>query len=121
MSLKATRLLADGHPQTGMAPSKLINLSSFTTADTSETIHEFFETDDGSVSAGVWECAPCREEIKRYPVHELMTVLSGSVTITNDDGSAETFNAGDTFFMPKGTRCTWEVTETLRKFFMSAG
>ena len=70
---------------------------------------------------GVWECAPCREVIDAYPVHEMMTVLSGSVTLTNpEEGTSDTFTAGDTFFVPKGTACVWEITETLRKFYMIA-
>jgi len=24
----------------------------------------------------------------------------------------------DTFFIPKGTQCTWHITEKLRKFYM---
>ena len=50
----------------------------------------------------------------------MMAVISGSVTMTNADGSSDTFTAGDTFFIAKGTQCVWEVTETLRKFYMIA-
>ena len=51
----------------------------------------------------------------------MMTVLSGSVTLTDpDSGNSETFTAGDTFFIPKGTPCIWEITETLRKHYMIA-
>ncbi len=49
-----------------------------------------------------------------------MTVISGSVTLTHPDGRSETFAAGDTFFIPKGAPCVWEITETLRKFYMIA-
>jgi uncharacterized cupin superfamily protein len=48
----------------------------------------------------------------------MMTVLAGSVTLTNADGSSDTFTAGDTFFIAKGTQCIWEITETLRKYYM---
>jgi uncharacterized cupin superfamily protein len=48
-----------------------------------------------------------------------MTVISGSVTLSRD-GRSETFTAGDTFFVAKGTPCIWEITETLRKFYMIA-
>ena len=47
------------------------------------------------------------------------TVISGSVTLSRD-GRSETFAAGDTFFIAKGTPCTWEITQTLRKFYMIA-
>ncbi|CUK03256.1 Ethanolamine utilization protein [Ruegeria denitrificans] len=114
------RLLPDGNPETGFVPSSLVAESDFTTEDKTETISSFFESQDGKISTGVWECAPCREIIEAYPVDEMMTVIAGSVTLTASDGSAQTFGAGDTFFIPKGTPCTWEITQTLRKFYMIA-
>ena len=38
--------------------------------------------------------------------------------LTGQDGKSQTFTAGDTFVIPKGTPVVWEVTETLRKFYM---
>ena len=113
---QATRLLVD--PETGMEPSNLTPAENFTTDDHSELIHTFYTTDDSSTYSGVWECAPSRIEIDSYPVHEMMTVISGSVTVTNDGSSPQTFTAGDSFVIPKGTKCVWEITEKLRKFFM---
>ena len=40
--------------------------------------------------------------------------------MTDEEGRTETYTAGDTFFIAKGTKCVWEITETLRKFYMSA-
>lgn len=114
------RLLADGHPDTGFVPSNLVAESDFTTQDTSETISSFFESQDRKISVGVWECAPSREEIMAYPVDEMMTVISGALTLTGSDGTEQEFVAGDTFFIPKGTACVWEITRTLRKFYMIA-
>ena len=113
-----TRLLPEGHPVTGMEPSSFATPGSFTGDDRTELNHSFFKSDDGSLLAGVWQCAPCLENIAAYPVNELMHVLSGSVTVTRADGTAETFTAGDTFFIPKGTGCTWHITETLHKYYM---
>ena len=113
------RLLKDGHPETGMSASDMVAAEAFTSDDHTELNHTFYATADESILSGVWECAPCREVIDAYPVHEMMTVISGSVTLTRD-GRSETFTAGDTFFIAKGTPCIWEVTETLRKFYMIA-
>ena len=118
MTTKVFRLLPGGDPATGMQPSNFADQDAFTTVDKREVNHTFFQTEDGSTLSGVWECAPCREEIDAYPVHEMMTVLAGSVTLTNSDGSSDTFTAGDTFFIAKGTQCIWEITETLRKYYM---
>lgn len=120
MTSKIVRLLPDGDPSAGMQPSSLTPEAAFTGSDKTELIHTFFATADEAITVGVWECAPCREEIDAYPVHEMMTVISGSVTLTDAEGHAETFTAGDTFFVPKGTPCVWHITETLRKFYMIA-
>jgi len=113
------RLLKEGHPETGMSPSDMIAKEHFTSDDHTELNHTFFQTADESILSGVWECAPCLEKFDSYPVHEMMTVISGSVTISRD-GRSETFTPGDTFFIAKGTLCTWENTETMRKFYMIA-
>ncbi len=107
----------DPDPAT-MEPSELTAPGAFTTADRTERNFTAFATPDESVLSGVWECAPCREEIAAYPVHEMMTVISGALTLTHPDGQVERFAAGDTFFIPKGTPLTWEINETLRKFYM---
>jgi len=120
MANDVSRLLTDGDPATGMQPSNLTPPEAFTSDNHTELNHTFFATADESVLSGVWECAPCKEEIESYPVHEMMSVISGSVTVTNADGRFETFTSGDVFFIPKGTKCIWEITETLRKFYMSA-
>ena len=112
-------------PDTELTPSKFASRDAFTTEDQTEINHFYHEhagqTDDQSRLAGVWECAPCREEIKSYPVDEMMTVVAGSVTVTEAGKPSATFVAGDTFFIAKGTECVWHITETLRKFYFIAG
>jgi uncharacterized cupin superfamily protein len=50
----------------------------------------------------------------------MMTVISGSLTVTNEDGEAETFTSGDSLFIPKGAKVTWHITETLKKYYLIA-
>ena len=107
-------------PSPEMEPSDLTPPDAFTTDDKTELNNTAFATKDESILSGVWECAPCREEIESYPVHEMMTVISGSVTLTHADGRSETFASGDTFFIAKGSPCIWEITQTLRKYYMIA-
>ncbi|GAB4376290.1 MAG: hypothetical protein Kow00114_39930 [Kiloniellaceae bacterium] len=111
------RLLPEGLAGKKMEPSDITSPEQFTTVDRTELNATFFETADGAVSTGTWLCAPCRCDIESFPVHEMMTILEGAVTVTVG-GKAETFRAGDTLFIAKGTRCVWEITETLRKFYM---
>ena len=120
MDKRVYRLLPNGDPEAGMQPSNFTPPETFTGGDKSEVNHTFYSTEDSSILSGVWESAPCKEEIESYPAHEMMTVISGSVTLTNADGQSETFTSGDTFFVPKGTKLTWHITETLRKFYLIA-
>ena len=111
----------EAQPATGMSPSSFTAADAFTGEEHTETNHFYHATKDESILAGVWECSPCREVFEAYPVNEMMTVVSGSVTVTNDEsGEVETFKKGDSFFIAKGARCTWEITETLRKFYFIA-
>lgn len=119
MTTRFMKLLAQGSAA-GLQPSNMTPPEAFTTDDKSELNDTFFATPDESILTGVWECAPCREEIDSYPVHEMMTVISGEVRLTDADGKSETYRAGDTFFIPRGTCCVWEITEKLRKFYMIA-
>ncbi len=110
----------EAYPTTGMVPSDFTNPETFTSDDKTEVNRYSFKTDDDSILCGVWESAPCKEEIAAYEAHELMTIISGSVTLTDAQGESQTFTAGDTFFVAKGTPLTWEITETLRKFYLIA-
>ncbi|NKB98948.1 MAG: DUF861 domain-containing protein [Pseudomonadales bacterium] len=101
-------------------PSKLIPKTSFTTDESDETTMRFYDAEDGSVASGVWECPPCRVEIPSYPVNEMMTIISGAVTITNADGVEEAFGPGEVVFVSKGSKMTWHITERLRKYYMTS-
>ncbi len=108
----------EAHPAGGLQPSADVSNDAFTTGDTTELDYPYVAADDGSVLVGVWECAPSRMVFDPHPVNEMMTILSGSVTLTSlDDDRVETFTAGDTFFVAKGARFVWEITETLRKYY----
>ncbi|QGX99262.1 DUF861 domain-containing protein [Roseovarius faecimaris] len=107
-------------PDPAMEPSDMTAKEAFTGADTTELNHTHFATQDESILTGTWECAPCIEDIPAYPVHELMTIVSGKITLTHPDGTKEHLKAGDTFFISKGAPVVWEITERLRKIYMIA-
>ena len=75
---------------------------------------------DKTAEYDAWS-AGINSEVKQFPEFLSVDVIrSGSVTLTNADGQSETFTSGDVFFIPKGTKCTWHITETVRKFYMIA-
>lgn len=101
-------------------PSSLIPKPCFTSDETDETTILFHRAEDGSVSAGIWECPPCKLDIEHYPVDEMMTIISGSLTITRADGIEEAFGPGEVVFASKGSKMTWHITERLKKYFMTS-
>lgn len=83
-----------------------------------ESLHEYSSA--SGTTSGVWECSP---GTMREPqeVDEFCTILAGTVNIVDEaTGSEETFGPGDSFFLPKGSTLTWVITETVRKFYMTA-
>jgi len=83
-----------------------------------EGLHEY-SSQDGTTS-GVWECSP---GTMREPqmVDEFCTILAGAVDIIDEaTETRESFGPGDSFFLPKGSTLTWVISETVRKFYMTA-
>jgi uncharacterized protein len=76
-----------------------------------------FESKDGRFIVGVWESTPYAEAFDDYPGDEYCQVLSGRVTLTDADGEGKTFEAGQTYFVPKGFKGTFRVEETMRKYY----
>ncbi len=121
MTITPIRMVPTGDATKGLATSTMVAKEDFTTEDQTEQVHVFHSDKETGVSAGVWVCAPCREEFDAYPVDEMMQILDGELVLTSPDGSAQTFVAGDTFFLRKGTPIVWEIKKTLHKYFMITG
>ena len=65
----------------------------------------------------MWDSAPFQSEMKPFPCYELVQLLEGSVMITEEGGTAHEFNAGDAFFIPKGTVCSWKTSGYVKKIY----
>ena len=76
-----------------------------------------YEDTTGQMFVGTWESTPFESEMVPFPYYEMAYILEGSVTITEKSGKAQTFKSGDTFFIPKGTVCSWKTSDTIRKFY----
>ena len=77
-----------------------------------------FATDDRRLISGIWECEPGRSRWEFDTRGEIIHVVSGTMTVTEDDGEPLELTAGTTAFVPIGWRGEWLVTETLRKVFV---
>jgi uncharacterized cupin superfamily protein len=72
----------------------------------------------GDYAIGVWEITP--SVTTDIEVDEFFIVVSGSATVSFDDGSHPLrLRAGSVGRLAQGTATTWTVTETLRKIYIA--
>ncbi len=76
-----------------------------------------YTNDAGNFSVGTWTSGPMVSKMRPFPAHEFVQMLEGEVTITQADGTAQTFVAGDCFFVPRGTMCSWSIREHVKKHY----
>ncbi|MGA5699916.1 cupin domain-containing protein [Peterkaempfera bronchialis] len=77
-----------------------------------------WESADGLVEVGVWECGPGRFTAVRDGYDEICQVVSGSATVYTEGGADVELRPGSTLVMPAGWRGTWQVHETIRKVYL---
>ena len=82
-----------------------------------DTRGSYLWKDANGAEAGIWECTagPSRWVLE---TNEFVHVLSGSMTITPDDGEPQFVGPGDAIFIPRGWSGSWELHETLRKLYV---
>jgi hypothetical protein len=72
---------------------------------------------EGATEVGVWECTPGRFPGTKEGISEMMHLLSGRATITDEDGTRHELSPGTMFVLLDGWRGEWEVHETVRKVY----
>ena len=108
----------EGDPLTGLQPWDPIGSETLVSGSALQNGHTCFSTSSDRLTAGVWD-APAHVELRAaYPVDEFMLLLEGSLGIENEDGSTQTFHAGEACFIPKGAVLQWQQPEYLRKFWV---
>ena len=77
--------------------------------------------DDGPIQVGIWQCTPGGWSIERRTNTEIIHVLRGAATITDADGSVRELVAGSALVLPVGWSGRWDITETIRKLYVTIG
>jgi uncharacterized cupin superfamily protein len=67
---------------------------------------------------GVWSCSPMTGKMGPWSTNEMMLLIEGNVAIDHADGTSLDVSAGEAFFIPKGTVCSWRQAGNLKKFFV---
>lgn len=109
---------ANGDPETGLQPWDPLPAEKLAGSPPVQRGHTCFSTANNKLTSGVWDSTPYEEVRAPYPVDEFMFLLEGSLGIENEDGSMQTFHAGQGCVIPKGAILTWKQSEYLRKFWV---
>ena len=117
MSKKCIRLPTNGAPS-GLEPTDYIPLDTVQSGDPKERGRSFYADQTGQLDAGVWECEPNKHVIEAAPYDEFVYLLKGRIDVIDDEGGVETYEAGDSFMMPRGCKCTWDVKEPVQKLYV---
>lgn len=105
-------------PLEGLEPTDYIPPDDVISGNPQERGRSYYVDQTGQLDAGVWECEPNKHEIAAAPYDELVVLLEGEVDVIDDEGGVETYRAGDSFMMPRGCRCTWDVKQPVRKIYL---
>ena len=72
---------------------------------------------EGDMEVGVWEHSV--GESTDTEVEEVFVVISGSGTVTCEQGGVIDLVPGTIGILPAGSRTTWKITETVRKVWIT--
>ena len=79
--------------------------------------HVAYTDATGKFISGTWASDAFESEQRPFPYNQFAYVQDGAMTLTDVQGTAHVFNAGDAFFIPEGTECSAAVTGSVRLFF----
>lgn len=84
--------------------------------DPRQQIWNVLSSRDGRFHVGEWASRLGAWRVQ-YTEYELCHLLEGVVRITDEQGAAHEYRAGDTFVIASGFRGIWEVVEPCRKIY----
>lgn len=102
----------------GLQPTDYIAPEMLVSGDPQERGRSLYADQTAQLDAGVWECEPNKHFLEAAPYDEFVYLLEGRIDVTDAAGNVETFKAGDSFVMPRGCQCTWDVKEPVRKLYV---
>ncbi len=103
--------------ESGMAPMETTDPFVVDDDAPSQRDNIVFTNDAGNMFVGMWDSTAFESQMKPFPCHEFVQLLEGDVVITEGNGTSHAFSAGDAFFIPMGTECSWRTTGYIKKFY----
>jgi len=83
----------------------------------SRPLHDVcYKDTTGRFFSGTWASGAFESGQRPFPYNEFAYVQDGSITLTDADGTAQVFSAGDAFFIPEGVACDATVEKSVRLY-----
>lgn len=80
--------------------------------------HVSYTDSGGQFSVGLWSATPYDRKVTPFPRYELMHFLEGQVDLLGDGNEAQSFQARETVFVPKGAPLGWRSHRDVKKIFV---
>jgi uncharacterized cupin superfamily protein len=77
--------------------------------------HTLYESEDGRIIRGVWQCTP--GVVSDTEQDELFVVVAGRARVDVYGGGSLDLHPGVAGILERGAKTVWTVTETLRKVY----
>lgn len=77
--------------------------------------HRYEYLYSGDINVAIYEAKPMTLRIRDYDIDEFVMVVSGTLILTADSGTPQTFTAGESVLVPKGFTGTWEMQGNFRE------
>lgn len=92
------------------APERILS------GDPAQAMTNLYKSPDGRFSSGIWQADRGKWRVV-FTEAEFCYLIEGVIVVTGDDGSVETFKAGDAFVSPQGFTGTWDIIEPAKKYY----
>lgn len=83
-----------------------------------EAARTLFESADGALEIGIWECTAGRFSADRTQTSETCHIVSGRVEMRRHDGEVRRLGPGDLLVLPRGWKGEWHLLERTRKLYI---
>lgn len=77
----------------------------------------FWQSEDGRITTGVWECAAGRMRADFGNDGEMVHVVKGIIEAHGDDGTAMTIGPGQSATFPPHWKGVWTLAAPMRKLY----
>ena len=81
-----------------------------------QSVWNAYTDPSGAFSAGIWQGDVAKWRVA-YTEDEFCFLINGRIELTNQDGIAQQYSAGDGFVIPAGFEGTWENLEPTAKYY----